>query len=354
MNRRRFLMAGMAAAMVTGRTPALAQGCARMQGKIVASAQRQGFGGAVLVEKNGKLVFERGFRRANIPFDIPNGRDTRYRIASVTKLFTSVLVMQLVEQRRLSLTDTIGVHLPGYAGEGQYKVTLYQLLTATSGLQDFGRNHGEAYSKPWSEEELLERLCGGPLAFPPGSKWNYNNADYYLLGKILEAVWEKPYGGILQEQILRPLNLVDTGMADAATIIPRLATPYIRDRQTDALSNEPFFYIQNYGAAGAMYSSPYDLLAFSRALYGGRLLGPAALKQLLTPNLASYGLGIWLFNRNLDGKTIRMAERQGAIAGTGARLVRLLDHDATIVLLANIWPRNMDGLERDIVQELVS
>jgi len=82
--------------------------------------------------------------------------------------------------------------------------------------------------------------------------------------------------------------------------------------------------------------------------------GAAALKQLLTPKLSNYGMGIWLFNRHLDDKIIRMAERQGAIAGTGTRLVRLLDHDATIVLLANIWPRNMDGLERDIVQELVA
>ena len=272
MDRREFLMAGGMAALVAGRTPPLAQCTARMQEKILASARRQGFGGAVLAEKNGKVVFERGFRQANIPFDIRNGRDTRYRIASITKLFTSVLVMRLVEQGRLSLTDTIGVHLPGNVGEARDQVTLCQLLTATSGLKDFGRNNGEAYSKPWSEKELLERFCGGPLAFPPGSKWNYNNADYYLLGKVLEAVQKKPYDGILQEQILRPLKLADTGMADSATITPRLATPYTRDRQTDALSNEAFFYIENYAAAGAMYSSPYDLLAFSRAPFAGRLL----------------------------------------------------------------------------------
>jgi D-alanyl-D-alanine carboxypeptidase len=322
--------------------------------RIKKSAEREGFGGAILVEQKGQIVCEHQFRQANIPFEVRNTPQTRYRIASVTKLFTAVLVMQLVERHRLSLTDTLAHALPGYSGEGREQITVYQLLTATSGLRDFGGDHEEAYKAPWTDAELVERFCSGPLAFRPGSKFSYNNADYYLLGKILEAAYRQPFSNLLAEQILQPLNLRDTGMAQNAKIIPRLATPYARDTQNDALSNEPHFYIENYGAAGAMYSSARDLLIFSQALYREKLLAPATLNELLTPNLSDYAMGLWLFNRTLDGKTIRMAERQGSIAATGARLVRLLDYDATIVLLANIWPRNMDGLLRDIVQELIS
>jgi D-alanyl-D-alanine carboxypeptidase len=350
MDRRLFLtMSGTSLALSS--RPALARD--GMAVRISQSAELQGMGGAILVEQEGQIVYERQFRDACIPFAVPNTPQTRYRIASVTKLFTAVMVMQLVEQRRLSLTDRLIDALPGYSGEGRDQITLYQLLTATSGLRDFGGQSEEAYKSPWTDAEIVQRFCSGPLIFPPGSKFSYNNADYYLLGKILEVAYRQPFSNILAERILRPLNLRDTGMADTDSIIPRLATPYARDRNNVPLSNEPHFYIQNYGAAGAMYSSPRDLLAFSQALFRERLIAPETLKKLLTPNLSDYAMGLWLFNRSLDGKTIRMAERQGAIAATGARLIRLLDYDATIIVLANIWPRNMDGLVRDIVQELV-
>ena len=350
MDRRHFLMVGGAGLALPAHADSARAG---RTVRIKKSAELQGFGGAILVEQGGQIAFERQFRQANIPFEVPNSSQTRYRIASITKLFTAVLVMQLVERRRLSLTDTLIDALPSYSGQGRELITVYQLLTATSGLRDFGGVDEEAYKTPWTDAEIVERFCSGALAFPPGSRFSYNNADYYLLGKILEVAYRQPYSNILDEQILRPLNMRDTGLADSRTIIPRLATPYARDHQNDALSHEPNFYIENYGAAGAMYSSPRDLLVFSQGLFRGKLLSPATLNELLTPNLSNYAMGLWLFNRTLDGKTIRMAERQGSIGATGARLVRLLDYDATIVLLANIWPRNMDGLVRDIVQELV-
>jgi D-alanyl-D-alanine carboxypeptidase len=350
MDRRLFLQTGGASLALAARSAAARDG---MSQRISQSAELQGLGGAILVEQKGQIVYERHFRQACIPFEVPNTLQTRYRIASVTKLFTAVMVMQLVEQRRLSLTDRLIDTLPGYSGQCREQITLYQLLTATSGLRDFGGKDEEAYKSPWTDAEIVERFCAGPLIFPPGSKFSYNNADYYLLGKILEVAFRQSFSNILAARILQPLNLRDTGMADTDSIIPRLATPYARDRNNGALSNEPHFYIQNYGAAGAMYSSPRDLLAFSQALFQERLLARETLEKLLTPNLSNYAMGLWLFNRTLDGKTIRMAERQGSIAATGARLVRLLDYDATIIVLANIWPRNMDGLLRDIVQELV-
>lgn len=351
MDRRLFLKVGGASLALAAPAIPAREG---MAARITQRAEVQGFGGAILVEQSRRIVYERQFRQSNIPFEVPNNHQTRYRIASITKLFTAVLVMQLVERNRLSLTDTLVDALPGYSGEGRGQITVYQLLTATSGLRDFGGNDEEAYKAPWTDTEIVERFCSGPLAFSPGSKFSYNNADYYLLGKILEVAYRQPFSNILAAQILRPLNMRDTGMADTASIIPRLATSYVRDRENDALSNEPHFYIENYGAAGAMYSTPRDLLIFSQGLFQEELLAPATLNKLLTPNFSNYAMGLWLFNRTLDGKTIRMAERQGSIAATGARLVRLLDYDATLVLLANIWPRNMDGLVRDIVQELVN
>lgn len=258
-----------------------------------------------------------------------------------------------MERGRLSLTDTISERLPGYSGEGGRTINVYHLLTSTSGLPDFGGRDEEAYKNPWTEKQIVERFCSGRLAFTPGSQFNYNNADYYLLGKIVEHVEGLDFQSVLAARILRPLRMRDTGMAHSSRIIARLATPYARSRSDDSLSNEPHLYIENFGAAGAMYSTARDLLIFSRALYGGELLEAGALESLLTPNLANHAMGLWIFHRTLGRKTIRMAERQGSIGATGARLVRLLDYDATIVMLANIWPRDMDALLRDIVVELV-
>lgn len=354
MNRRTMLLAGGATLATAGTKVAVGQHPTRLESRVAASAETRGFCGAILVQSGDRIVFDKHFGPANIPFSVPNSPGTRYKIASVTKLFTAVLIMQLVEQKRLTLADTIGMHLPSYSGAAKNKVNIFQLLTATSGIPDFGRNNGEAYSRKWTPDEIVERFCGGNLEFVPGSKFRYNNADYYLLGRILEATYKNNFAGILSAQILRLLKMESTGMADTATIIPRLACPYMRDRQTDALSNDPPYFIENYGAAGAMYSSPRDLLAFSNALYGKRIVKADTLRRMLTPNLANYAFGQWIFHRSLDNIPIRMAERQGSIQSVGARFVRLLDYDATIIIIANIWPRNMDMLERDIVQELVA
>jgi len=246
------------------------------------------------------------------------------------------------------------MHLSSYAGPAKDKVNLFHLLTATSGIPDFGRDDDLAYNHKWSPDQIVERFCGGNLEFTPGSQFRYNNADFYLLGRILEATYRTSYAEVLKAQILLPLKMNDTGLADTASIVPRLACAYARDPQTDALSNDPFYFIENYGAAGAMFSTPHDLLVFSNALYGGHIVRLDTLRQMLTPHLSDYAFGQWIFNRTLDGIPVRMAERQGSIEGVGARFVRLLDHDATIIMIANIWPRDMDMLERDIVQELVA
>jgi D-alanyl-D-alanine carboxypeptidase len=169
------------------------------------------FNGTILVQQRGRKIYNESFGLANFQFGIPNTNETKYQIASITKLFTTVLIMQLAEQGKLDLKDTIKAHLPSYKGEGAEKVTIFNLLIATSGIESNEKDaHAHdipaMYARPHSTDELLNLFCSGKLENQPGEVWNYNNADYVILGKIIEAICDKPYEEVLKERIFDDLQ----------------------------------------------------------------------------------------------------------------------------------------------------
>ena len=197
-------------------------------------------------------------------FGVPADTTTRYRVASITKLFTAVLVMQLHQEGRLHVDSALARYLPGYPGEGADRVTLHQLLNHTSGIQQFDRetsfqqaveNGIERYQKPHTTDALLARCCSGPLEGEPGAEFTYNNADYIVLGKVIEAVAGRPYDEVLRERILRPLGMCDTDMLLQSAVLPRLAPTYFHRDDTGTLINDLPVYMENWYAAGGMYST---------------------------------------------------------------------------------------------------
>lgn len=205
---------------------------ATLDGLIAAYAKEHNFNGTILVQQDGAVRFARSFGMANLPFRVPISRQTKYKVASITKLFTSVLILQLHEQGRIDLNKTIGTYLPDYTGEGAGKVTIHQLLNHTSGLANFDTVKDVAtaltsgipvYQTPYTSDQLLARFCGGKLVNPPGKVFDYNNADYIVLGKIIERLYGKTYEDVLREKILRPLKLENTGMLHQGDILDGLA-----------------------------------------------------------------------------------------------------------------------------------
>jgi D-alanyl-D-alanine carboxypeptidase len=335
-----------------------------LQAAIAGYAREHDFNGTILVHDGTRRVFHGSFGVADRAFGVPADTTTRYKVASITKLFTAVLVMQLHQEGRLHVDSTLARSLPGYPGEGADRVTLHQLLNHTSGIQPFDRetsfqqaveNGIERYQKPHTTDALLARCCSGPLVGEPGAEFSYNNADYIVLGKVIEAVAGRPYDEVLRERILQPLGMRDTDMLLQSAVLPRLAPTYFHRDDTGTLINDLPVYMENWYAAGGMYSTASDLLVFADALYGGeRLLRGASLERLLAPGRDDYGYGLWSYSFERGGRRHRVAKRPGSIMGANAVLYRLLDQDATIILLSNANLTDLDEFAQWIAERLVA
>jgi D-alanyl-D-alanine carboxypeptidase len=335
---------------------------AALESFIDSFAREHDFSGTILVQEGVTTLYNRGFGLADRAFNIPASSTTRYRIASITKLFTSVLVLQLRDEGKIDLSGPIKKYLPEYRGEGGDKITIHHLLNHTSGLpqydnvssyQDAFNNGVEQYQKPIPPDALLKRCCSGKLADKPGTKFNYNNADYFVLGRIIEHVDGKSYEKALTDRILRPLELKDTGMLHWDAIIDQLAPTYFFRADTKTLGNDMPVYPENWYAAGGMYGTAPDLLKFADALYGGHLIKAESLEKLLTPGMDEYGYGLWSYSFTREGKKYKVAKRPGSVMGANCVLYRLLDRNSTIVILANTNRTDLDVFAQKIADTLV-
>lgn len=325
-------------------------------------ATEHDFSGTVLVRSRGQTLYTDSFGLADRIFAIPVAADTRFRIASITKLFTSALILQLAQEGRLRLDAPVRDYLPDYPGDGADRITLHNLLNHTSGIAQYDRvssyqaafaNGIEQYQRPMSSDALLQRCCSGPLVRAPGTAFEYNNADYIVLGRIIERVAGKPFEAVLTERILRPLRLEGTGMSRWDLVVPRLSPTYFfRDDVAAFVPDMPVYY-ENWDAAGGMYSTVADLATFAEALYGGRLIGREMLDRLLTPGLDDYGYGLWSYAVTRGGRPHRIAKRPGSVMGANAVLYRLLDRDQTVVILANTNRADLDAFAQRIGDILV-
>lgn len=330
---------------------------------VSAFAREHGFGGAVVVQQRRRTLYSREFGLADRAFAVPVATDTRFKVGSITKLFTAVLILQLRDQGRLDLNRTIRAYLPEYPGQGADKITVHQLLNHTSGLPQYDdvASYQEAFAKgvdkyqrPLGAEALLKRCCSGALAAEPGARFDYNNADYFVLGRIVERLTGQSFEAALTERILRPLGMKDSGMLHWDEITPRLAATYFYRDDTKSLINDMPVYYENWYAAAGMYSTSTDLLTFADALYGGRLLSADSLRRLLTAGQDDYGYGLWSYTLTRGGKPYRVAKRPGRVMGANAVLYRLLDQGVTIVILGNTNRADLDVFAQRVADVLIA
>lgn len=324
-------------------------------------AKQHHFSGTVLLQEHGKVTYEKSFGLASHTFQVPNTPQTRYKIASITKAFTAVLVLQFAEQGKLDLRKTLRSYLPDYAGNGGGKVTLEQLLNHTSGLPNFDQvkdlqtalTEGiPVYQKPATSAQLLTRHCSGDLVAEPGAAFDYNNCDYIVLGQILERVSGKSYEQLLRERLLQPLRLTHTGLLRQGVVIGNLADTYMYRDDLKSLANDLPVYPENLYAAGSLYSTARDVLAFSDALFGGTLLQPESLAAMTRAGLDDYGYGVWSYTMTIAGKPQRIVKRPGRNMGAQAQLFRMRDADVTLVILANTDAVDLDEFAAQIARQV--
>ena len=300
------------------------------------------FNGAVLVAEAGKVIYKKGFGPANMEWNIPNKPDTKFRIGSITKQFTSMLILQLVEQSKINLEGKLSEYLHYYRKDTGEKVTIHHLLTHTSGIPSYTSmpNFFEEVSRdPYPVDEFVKKFCSGDLEFEPGSKFVYNNSGYFLLGAIIEKIIGKKYEEVLKERILDPLGMKNTGYDHHNTIIPGRAAGY--STTFDGYENALYLDMSLPFSAGSLYSSVEDLYLWDQALYTEKLLSKKTKALLFKPHVSamggSYGYG-WSvrkigFPKSKD-KVMRISHG-GGINGFNTLIERLVDQRHLIVLFNN-------------------
>ena len=304
------------------------------------------FAGTVLVARDGKPVFRQAYGMANREWTIPNGVDTRYRIGSITKQFTAAAILQLADENKLGLDEPIKNYLQGLPASWG-PASIRQLLTHTSGIpsytmaEDF---HAKVEPVKHSPQELIDLVKDLPLNYEHGTTFSYNNSGYLLLGRIIETVSGMRYPDYLEQKLLKPLKLRNSGYDDGRIVVRRLAQDYT-DGMDDVLKGR-LFNMSNAYAAGAMYSTVDDLLAWQQMLVKGKVLGPASQKAMFTDGGHHYGFG-WFVREQFSRKLV---EHGGNIGAYSSLLAYYPDDKLTVIVLSNygeeVVSKISDGLAR--------
>ncbi len=307
------------------------------------------FMGTVLVASDAGVRYARSVGMANAEFRQPNGPDTRFRIASVTKQFTALLVMQLVDSGRVRLDGTIADYLPWYPADVGRQITIEQLMTHMSGTRDLEEIPGYYATDDStlnSHAAVVRRYLMVPPAWTPGTRFRYNNGDYIILGAILEQLTGQSFASLVQSRILTPLGMRNSGIVKESAVVPRLADGYDADAAGRLLrAPAP---VERFMASGAMYSTPQDLMRWHKALFHHQLLSAAGTERMFRPNQWGGALGSWQYdwtaasNASADSSvaatkraSVRVIERQGWIGNFRALTVRMPARDVSVIVIAN-------------------
>lgn len=327
-------------------------GMAQLSPEIHARVEASGLHGTYLLAREGRVLAQGSCGIADRERMLAFTGDEKFRIASITKAFTAVLVMQLVQEGRLELQAPIHRYLPWYAGQGGPTVTVEQLLTFSSGIPNCEGDQGMGvYQVLLPVDSFINHHCSGDLAFEPGSQFAYDNGAYILLGRIIETVTGDTFSAELHRRILGPLGMRDTDLLRTEDVVPGLVTGYLLD-SAGTWHRDPPYYIEQYGPAGALRSTPADLLRFDQALFTGQLLDAAQLQRLLTPfrHLWNVALGFWVVDRDFAGTSTRVADRQGSIQGNNSTWLHLIPENITVIVFSNTNATDLTAV-RDLLVE---
>jgi len=301
---------------------ALSEASRRIDAFFAATAEGKWPGAAVLVLRGGAVAHSRAYGLANVEQGLASTPRTKFRLASVSKSFTALLVLQLVEQGRLRLDDPLEKYLPGIAGGGV--MTIHHLLSHTSGMPDF-----------MSFEEAAKL----PRESVPGERLNYSNLGYQALGRVVEKVTGKTYEAQLREAILDPLGMEDTGGGWPGASSEGRATGYLFDPGSGGVSLAETSNADP--ASGGLYSTAEDMARWVKGLLDGRIVSPATLEKAWTPvalndgRHGAYGYGFML----APYRGLREVAHGGDISGFNTYYAIYPTEKLAVVVLSNVGMR---------------
>ncbi|MFY0545997.1 serine hydrolase domain-containing protein [Brevibacillus sp. H7] len=306
------------------------------------------FQGSLLVAQKGEILLTRGCGVANLQHDVANTPQTAFRIGSITKSFTAAAILQLCEQGKLSLDDTLDRFLPDFPrGE---RITVHQLLTHTAGAANFTSlpdYWGKRMRLPATLDEIVQLIKSLPPDFEPGKNFGYSNSGYILLSKIIETTSGLPYRDYIRERIAYLLGLENTGCDDGRTIVKNLAAGYTVDKQVRLA--EPIDMSFPLGAYG-MYSTVEDLFLWLEALRDGRAINRTSAERMFQPYEHGYGYGWAVDSLLANGKERVCYGHFGDINGFASDILYVPTEQVTVVVLSNFNLTPVMKMSRDLAR----
>ncbi len=312
---------------------------AKIDALLAQPLQGTDFMGAVLVAKDGSVLFSKGYGMADVDKKIPNTPQTRFRIGDLTKQFTAVAILMLQEQGKLNVKDSVCKYVPDCPEKWQ-GITIENLLTHTAGLYDFAdfSYKGKTNVTPSSSAQVIARVKERSPKFAPGTTVSFSNGNYDVAGYIVEQVSGQSYEQFLQDHIFTPLGMKNTGYAhdDSGLAVGYAFPPVVAPKIDGSL---PY-------ASNGLYSSTEDLYRYTQALNSGSLISPESLAALLgqhrrvdgllgpsetyrAPIYFGYGWKV------ADYSGHRMAGHDGMMDGYGSDLRIFPDDKAVVIVLMN-------------------
>jgi CubicO group peptidase (beta-lactamase class C family) len=296
---------------------------------ISALPSGQHFRGNILVEQRGQVLLKKSYGLADESWNIQNTADSRFEIASVTKQFTAVAILQLAESGRLSVQDAISKYYP-QAPAAWKAITIEELLNHTSGLPNNElKDFTKGIAVPYSTEELIQTFRERPLVAAPGTKWAYTNTEYYLVAYLIEHLSGEKYGTYLADHIFKPLGMSHSGFAGTLDIVPQMTQGYTREN--GRLRLRDYFDRSLEIGAGGIYTTVGDLVIWNRALDAPGFLTERSLGQMFSIHPpGNYGYG-WF----IDERPVHRVYHEGGDPGFAAFEARYPDEHLLILVLSN-------------------
>lgn len=290
------------------------------------------FSGTVLISQGNEILLRKGYGYANYEHQIPNGVDTIYNIASITKQFTAAAILQLVDGGKLSLDQRLDGILKEYKQAGD--VTIHQLMSSTSGVPDYTELPEYNTRNPLSADQIIEWLSGRALNFEPGLDVQKSNSNFVLLAKIIEVISELDIESYLQQYMIEPAQLRYTGVSHNCKIIPNRAHGY--SFSGEGVVQAEYYEMSGAYGSGFLYSNADDLLRWTNGLANGNIITKESYRKMITP----YGY-LWYIGSDagygcyVNGDPVDKIKVDGNLYGYTCCVQKYLDGDFTVIILSN-------------------
>ena len=317
---------------------------ARIDTLLNAYTKLSKFNGDALVAKNGRIVLEKGYGYRDAKKGVLNDEHSIFQLGSVTKQFTSAVILKLQAEKKLSVSDKLSKYFPDYPRGDS--ITIKQLLTHTSGIYNYtddGNFMKNEITKPKTRAQMMALFENKPLGFSPGTSWSYSNSGYSMLGYIIEQVTKTSYEQAVRNYIFSPLKMTHSGFDFTDLKSPDKTVGYFVLNSHDT-TTAPIVDSTVSFSAGAIYSTTGDLYKWSEALENNTILTASEQNEAYTPVKNNYGYG-WGID-SIDGK--RRLSHGGGIPGYLTTLSRVPADDVTIILLSNASNQSIDKISTDI------